>query len=51
MLVGHEPDFSNLIAFLTGGRVKISKAGLALLELKKGKGELRWLLPAKLGRL
>ena len=32
MLVGHEPDFSEVIAALTGGNVKISKAGLALVD-------------------
>ena len=33
MLVGHEPDFSDLISALTGGSVKLSKAGLALVNL------------------
>ncbi len=32
LLVGHEPDFSNAVAELTGGRVKLRKGGLAALE-------------------
>lgn len=48
MLVGHEPDFSSAIASLTGGRVKLSKAGVALVKVDSGKGELRWLFPPKI---
>ena len=29
MLVGHEPDLSNLVAALTGARVELAKGGLA----------------------
>jgi phosphohistidine phosphatase len=32
LLVGHEPDFSNAIAGLTGGRVKLRKGGIACVE-------------------
>ena len=32
LLVGHEPDFSNAIAELTGGRVKLRKGGVACVE-------------------
>ncbi len=32
MLVGHEPDFSNEIARLTGGKVKLRKGGLAVVD-------------------
>jgi phosphohistidine phosphatase len=32
MLVGHEPDFSNEIARLTGARVKLRKGGLAIVD-------------------
>jgi phosphohistidine phosphatase len=32
LLVGHEPDFSNEIARLTGAAVKLRKGGLAILE-------------------
>jgi phosphohistidine phosphatase len=32
LLVGHEPDFSDEIARLTGGRVKMKKGGLAIVH-------------------
>jgi phosphohistidine phosphatase len=32
LLVGHEPDFSYAIARATGGRVNLSKGGLAAIE-------------------
>ena len=32
LLVGHEPDFSNAIADLTGGRVKLRKGGIACMD-------------------
>jgi phosphohistidine phosphatase len=32
MLVGHEPDFSNEVAHLTGAKVKLRKGGLAIVE-------------------
>lgn len=32
LLVGHEPDFSDEIARLTGANVKLKKGGLAILE-------------------
>ena len=32
LLVGHEPDFSNAVAELTGGRVKLRKGGVACVE-------------------
>jgi len=32
LLVGHEPDFSNAVADLTGGRVKLRKGGIACVE-------------------
>lgn len=32
LLVGHEPDFSNEVARLTGGRVKLRKGGLAIVD-------------------
>jgi phosphohistidine phosphatase len=45
LLVGHEPDFSNAVRDLTGGRVKLKKGGIAAIE----DGELRALLrPAEL---
>ena len=52
MVVGHEPDFTQIIFHLTGGRTKLSKAGIALIELKATslKGELRWLVPPKFAK-
>ena len=32
LLVGHEPDFSDEVARLTGGRVKMAKGGLAIVD-------------------
>jgi phosphohistidine phosphatase SixA len=53
MLVGHEPDFSHTIRALTGGAIKLSKAGIALVELNESavKGRLRWLVPPKIAAL
>lgn len=55
LLVGHEPDFSNLVAFCLGlgdpGALHIRKASLACLELDTltaGGGRLEYLVPAKL---
>jgi phosphohistidine phosphatase len=50
MLVGHEPDFSSLIGALTGASLKLSKAGLALVDvdLPDGSGRLLWLVPPKI---
>ena len=52
MIVGHEPDFTRTIFQLTGGETKLSKAGVALVQLDPGsmKGELRWLVPPKFAR-
>jgi phosphohistidine phosphatase len=43
LLVGHEPDFSNAVAAVTGARVKLKKGGLAAIEDR----ELHWLLTPK----
>src|SRR3954470_18136220 len=32
MLVGHEPDFSQAVAFATGSRVKMKKGGIAAID-------------------
>jgi phosphohistidine phosphatase len=32
LLVGHEPDFSGEVAWLTGARVKLKKGGLAIVD-------------------
>jgi phosphohistidine phosphatase len=50
MLVGHEPDFSLVIMALTGASLKLSKAGVALLDLNLQKGKLLWLFPPKLAK-
>lgn len=52
MLVGHEGDFSRTIAALTNGRVKLPKAGVALVELDAtDRGRLRWLFPPKFAKI
>jgi phosphohistidine phosphatase SixA len=51
MLVGHEPDFSQTIGALTGGRVVVKKGGLARVDLQPDSGalagDLVWLIPPK----
>ena len=50
MLVGHEPDFSDTIGQLTGGRVTLTKGGLARVDIadtQANVGELVWLLQAR----
>ena len=47
MLVGHDPDFSDLVRTLTGGRLSVRKGGLAQVEIpdhKVMKGRLVSLL-------
>ena len=51
LLVGHEPDFSALVEQLTGGKVNVRQATLALVacgRVTAGSGELAWLVPAAL---
>jgi phosphohistidine phosphatase SixA len=53
MLVGHEPDFTNVISGLTGASLKLSKAGVALVDVdpeSEEVGKLLWLLPPKIGK-
>ncbi len=52
MLVGHEPDFTEVISKLTGASLKLSKAGVALVDvdLAAAEGELHWLFPPKVAR-
>jgi phosphohistidine phosphatase len=48
MVVGHENDFSQTIAGLTNGRIKLAKAGIALVEMEDAdRARLRWLFPPK----
>lgn len=52
MIVGHDPGFTNVIAALTGGTVKLAKGGLARVDLDQGamRGRLIWLLSPKVSR-
>ena len=52
MIVGHEPDLSHTIEQLTGALLKLSKAGIALVELDRSwrKGRLLWLFPPKIAK-
>lgn len=50
MLVGHEPDFSEVIEAISGGDVKVSKAGVALVDLHGSKGRLLWLFPPRVAK-
>src|SRR6516165_7967832 len=52
MLVGHEPDFTNVISALTGARLKLAKAGVALVDVdpELEEGRLLWLFPPKFSR-
>jgi phosphohistidine phosphatase len=53
MIVGHEPDFSAVVKELTGGEVKLAKAGVALIETDRNcrSGELRWLFTPKFAKV
>jgi phosphohistidine phosphatase len=52
MLVGHEPDFTTVISELTGASLKLSKAGVALVDVdpESEQGKLLWLFPPKIAR-
>ena len=52
MLVGHEPDFTSVIFGLTGARLKLSKGGVALVDIdpESEEGKLLWLFPPKFAR-
>jgi len=52
MLVGHEPDFATVVSGLTGASLKLSKAGVALLDVEPDseEGRLLWLFPPKIAR-
>ena len=52
LLVGHEPDLSQLVHDLTGGRADVKKGGLVGLRVERGSGELLALLrPRELTRI
>jgi phosphohistidine phosphatase len=44
LVVGHEPDFSQVVYDLTGGRVDFKKGGLAAIRVERRSGELLVLL-------
>jgi phosphohistidine phosphatase len=44
LVVGHEPDFSQLVYDLTGARVDFKKGGVAAVREERGSGELLVLL-------
>jgi phosphohistidine phosphatase len=44
LVVGHEPDFSQVIHDLTGAQVDLKKGGVAAVSVKRGGGELLVLL-------
>jgi phosphohistidine phosphatase len=53
-LVGHEPDLSSLVGYLTGARVALPKGAVVRIDvgnLRAGASELRWLLRPKQIRL
>ena len=52
MLVGHEPDFSSVFSALSGACLKLSKAGVALVDIdpEAQEGRLLWLFPPKFAR-
>jgi len=50
VLVGHDPDFSELASTLTGATIELRKGAIARIDLHDaapgaGKGALRWLIP------
>ncbi|HEY2638040.1 MAG TPA: histidine phosphatase family protein [Solirubrobacteraceae bacterium] len=47
LLVGHEPDFSDLVHDLTGGRAEVKKGAVVALRVGRGSGELLALLAPK----
>jgi phosphohistidine phosphatase len=52
LIVGHNPDFVQIVVDLTGGRVELKKGGVAGIRLRGGGGELIALLrPRELDRL
>jgi len=53
MIVGHEPNFTEVISELTGADCKLSKGGVALVDLDEEtmKGRLFWLFPPKIAKV
>ncbi len=44
LLVGHEPDFTQIVSDLTGARIELKKGGVAAVRLREPRGELIVLL-------
>ncbi len=44
LLVGHEPDFSQVVHDLTGARIDMKKGGIAVVRMDGSRGELAALL-------
>jgi phosphohistidine phosphatase len=44
LLVGHEPDLSDVVAQLTGANIDLKKGGLAVIRLEGASGELAVLM-------
>jgi phosphohistidine phosphatase len=52
LVVGHEPDFSQVVHDLTGARIDLKKGGVAGVRMDGGRGELIALLrPRELDRI
>jgi phosphohistidine phosphatase len=52
LLVGHEPDFSQVVHDLTGARIQMKKGGVVAVKVERGGGELVTLLrPRELRKL
>ena len=52
LVVGHEPDFSQVVHDLTGGRIDLKKGGIAAVRLDGTRGELVVVLrPRELERI
>jgi phosphohistidine phosphatase len=49
VLVGHDPDFSDLLSTLCGPQLEMKKGAFARIEVERplgaGRGALRWLIP------
>jgi phosphohistidine phosphatase len=52
LVVGHEPDFSQVVHDLTGGRIDLKKGGIAAVRMDGSRGELIVVLrPRELDRI
>jgi phosphohistidine phosphatase len=52
LVVGHEPDFSQVVHDLTGGRIDMKKGGIAAVRMEGTRGELIGLLrPREIDRI